>query len=250
MALVWTKTVKGTCYEVRNAGASLRLYSNGIFHSQWNPKQPFSGQLWDLLSLPAFFNHHHTLSSSLILGVGGGAVINALSYCFSCKTLRGVDLDTTHLSVAKRFFIEKKYRKQVELIENDADSYVRLNKKKYDYIVEDLFIENPQCAGDARRAIKANQAWFSKLSNALTSNGILVSNFENDEEFHSFLKNINRKKLGFKTIYCFQTPRYENAIGVFSKRKVLIKELKHHMRQRFGEQPSAKILSPFIIEKY
>ena len=74
MALVWEKRVGHNHYQVRTHGATVRLYSNGVFHSQWNPRDPLKGSLWELLLLPAFFLPHGQVQRVLLLGVGGGAL--------------------------------------------------------------------------------------------------------------------------------------------------------------------------------
>ncbi|WP_455217906.1 hypothetical protein, partial [Kaarinaea lacus] len=78
MAIVWHKKISGTCYEVRKAGNSIRLYTDGVFHSQYNPHRPVTGSVWDLLMLPAFFTNIDKISRVLVLGVGGGSVIQLL----------------------------------------------------------------------------------------------------------------------------------------------------------------------------
>lgn len=55
MAIVWSRQLSGVHYEVRSAGNSLRLYTDGVFHSQYNPCRLITGHVWDLLMLPAFF---------------------------------------------------------------------------------------------------------------------------------------------------------------------------------------------------
>ncbi len=75
MAIVWSKKVAETRYEVRSAGSPLRLYTDGVFHSQYNPEQLLTGHVWDLLMLPAFFYPKNTIKRVLVLGVGGGAVV-------------------------------------------------------------------------------------------------------------------------------------------------------------------------------
>ena len=42
MANLWQQTIDGNHYEVRTAGASVRLYRNGVNHSQWHAAMYFS----------------------------------------------------------------------------------------------------------------------------------------------------------------------------------------------------------------
>ena len=55
MAILWQKKIKNTQYEVRSAGQTRRLYTDGVFHSQFNPNRAITGGVWDLLMLPTFF---------------------------------------------------------------------------------------------------------------------------------------------------------------------------------------------------
>ena len=55
MAILWSQRVGDTRYEVRAAGSSLRLYNNGILHSQFSERCPATGSVWDLLWLPGLF---------------------------------------------------------------------------------------------------------------------------------------------------------------------------------------------------
>ena len=72
MALLWSEQDGDSRYEVRSAGNTRRLYTNGVFHSQYNPNNPVTGSVWDLLLLPAFFLPPGRPRRVLVLGVGGG----------------------------------------------------------------------------------------------------------------------------------------------------------------------------------
>ena len=43
MAILWQKIIKNTQYEVRSAGQTRRLYTDGVFHSQFNPQRAITG---------------------------------------------------------------------------------------------------------------------------------------------------------------------------------------------------------------
>jgi len=123
MAIIWQKTINNCCYEVRRAGSSVRLYNNGIFHSQWNSQRPFAGDLWGLLFLPALLHcASPTLKEALVLGVGGGAVINLLNLYLDVALITGVDLDKQHLILAKKYFLA--HTDNVRLVREDAAVFV------------------------------------------------------------------------------------------------------------------------------
>lgn len=245
MALIWSETREGMRYEVRSAGSSIRLYTDGILHSQWNPNTPLSGHLWDLLVLPTFFSSVEILQDILVLGVGGGSAINAINHFFSPTNIIGVDLDPMHLKVAKRFF--KCRRKNTHLIRSEAKSFLEKEQHRFDYIIEDLFLGSTHDKSDARRAIVAEENWFRNLSNRLTDEGILVANFESKDQLMKFLLNNSKKKLGFKKVYIFQALRYENAIGVFLKSPKKLSTFYAQLEKAIGPSQSARIANHFIV---
>ena len=56
MALIWKTELQGGHYEGRRAGRTLRLYANGVQHSEFHPKRLVTGSVWDLLWLPALLS--------------------------------------------------------------------------------------------------------------------------------------------------------------------------------------------------
>lgn len=229
MAVIWEKkhvdtaTERSTRYQVRQAGASVRLYTNDVFHSQWNPRSPISGSIWDLLMLPTFLSPNvEKLNNILVLGIGGGAVINTINHFFSPAHIDGIDLDPVHIQIAKRFFNVKK--KNVTLEEGDAVDWVKKgNVKKYDVIIEDLFGES-SITGEAVRAIPANELWFEALISRLSKSGTLLMNFESikqcrkSESVNAAKRLVSEGKL--KSVWVLQNEKYENALAVFTRSSV------------------------------
>ena len=240
MAVIWKKITHDKTYEVRTAGNSVRLYTNGVFHTQYNPKRPFSGQVWDLLSLPSlFFTDRQSPTRVLILGVGGGAVIKQLQYLHSPITIVGVELNPVHLTIAKRFF-QVKRNMATQLVQQDAVEWVtHYQGKKFDYIVDDLFCDSENIP---QRAIPASREWINRLSRLLTNNGILTINFADQKEFSKcsiFLKPGPRKK--FKNCFSLNTAHTYNRIGVFSSIDLTKQQFRHNLN---ATAASKKYFSP------
>ncbi|WP_078083728.1 spermidine synthase [Microbulbifer mangrovi] len=219
MALVWQKQVGGNRYEVRNHGATVRLYSNGVFHSQWNPSDPLKGSLWELLLLPVFFMPEHQVKRVLVLGVGGGALIRLLQRFVVPDQIVGVDIDRHHLSVARRFFGVR----GVELVCTDARKYVAercadsiadKESAAFDLIVDDLF---GHCDGIAERAIEADRPWCESLLTLLSPNGLVVSNFGSRAELCASGWRGPGIKPHLQGAWSAELPDYENCIGIFSR---------------------------------
>lgn len=190
MALIWKKCVGDTSYQVTKAGNSIRLYRNGVLHSQWNPKNRLRGQLWELFLLSSF-SDQHKIERALVLGVGGGAVINLIHYFFPAARVDAIDVDATHLYVAKKFF--KVDGKRCHLIHADASRWLRGNNRgKYDLIIDDVFSEVNQVP---HRSVSAEGQWIRKLLRQLSSEGVLVMNFADQQEWSLCRKNESVKQL-------------------------------------------------------
>ncbi len=231
MAVIWQKRNKSegaeTLYEVRSAGRTRRLYTNGVFHSQYNPASPVSGSVWDLLLLPAFFQSLDTVKRVLVLGVGGGAVIKQLEYFLKPEAIVGIELNPIHLSVAKRFFGVRS--KKVELIQTDAIAWLKNYKgPKFDLIIDDLFGD---VDGEPSRAIEANEVWCRSLITHLNDNGALVVNFDQSKGLRQCGLFLNPKLDPLLVnAWEFSTPLYANAIGCFTRQALSKLEFKKQLQ--------------------
>jgi len=220
-------------YRVTAAGCTVRLYSNGVFHSQFNPSNVFSGALWDCLSLPALLHRGVSAPRSLtplrilVLGVGGGAVLKQLRVLYSEPQITGIDLDSVHLSVAKRWF--RVNHKHDRLIHADAVAWVTANsKRKFDIIVDDLFTEQEH---QPIRAVAMNYKWSTALTKLLAPGGMLIANFVERREFKQSYLN----RLGvYPSVMSLQHPLYENCIGVYHTQSRSAK----HWREAIGTHPA------------
>ncbi len=212
MALLWSKQAGGTLYEIRTAGSSLRLYTDGVFHSQYNPDNPVTGSVWDLLFLPAFFYPPGRIQRVLVLGVGGGAVIRQLLHFADPCEIVGVELNATHLMLAKRFFGLR--NKKITLIEDDAIHWIDgFRGAKFDLIIDDLFTEED---GLPVRAAAADSKWFNLLFKHLSPGGTVVSNFISVKDMKKCAY-FTDPALRARIVSAFRltTPATENSVAVF-----------------------------------
>ncbi len=228
MSLVWQKYADGVDYQVRRAGRTLRLYTNGVFHSQYNPTRPVTGSVWDLLLLPAFFYPPGELRRILVLGVGGGAVIQNLRRFVQPQQIVGVELNPVHLSVAKRFFGVR--GKGVQLVQADAVKWVQeYDGPGFDLIIDDLFGE---VDGEPQRAIFADTQWARSLLAILSGDGTIVSNFASrlELEVSAYVAQAacrNRFETGFN----LTTAQNYNNVGVFLRRPATTRQLRERLAQ-------------------
>lgn len=210
MSVLWEHQTQDTHYSVRQSGASIRLYSNRVFHSQWNPDKPFAGGVWDCLSLPVFYRPEQDTQRILLLGVGGGAVIRQLQQLVDFTTLTAVEIDEQHLSIATRWFGVDDAR--VSLIHADAIRWLaNYQGPPFDMIIDDLFGHSE---GEPLRACELAPLWTSCLYQHLQLNGTLVVNCVDSRELKQAIPVLGDS--GFSCGYRWMLPTYENAIGVLS----------------------------------
>lgn len=212
MAILWELHRDGVHYQVRGAGRTRRLYTAGIFHSQFNPAQPVSGSVWDLLFLPAFFGAVEGVCRVLVLGLGGGAVVRQLQHFVRPRAIVAVELNPVHLQVAQRFFgIDPEV---VTLVRADAHSWVRgYGGAGFDLIVDDLFAGED---GEPVRAVTANAKWFDRLVRLLAPRGTLVMNFPASADLRtSGYCSSPSVARHFAAAYRFTHPLHHNVVAAF-----------------------------------
>ena len=214
MALLWQKQTNNTNYRVVNAGASVRLYRNNVLHSQWNPRHPVKGNLWELFLLTCLGNEK--LQRVLVLGVGGGAVINLIHRFFPDAEIDAVELDKTHISIAKKYFHVNSAK--CKLIHADALDWIKTcSVKSYDLIVDDVFHEANQVPF---RSIQMSADRIKMLLNKINARGTVVINFADQKEWKSCRESSQVQKVLHRNyqIGVALNKRCENRIVHFSAR--------------------------------
>lgn len=212
MAVIWQQQTGSGHYEVRSAGNSRRLYKDGVFHSQWNETRPLSNGVWDLLFLPSLFREPQTIKRVLVLGVGGGAVINTFATLLRPQEIVGVELDSVHIKIAQEHFLLP--HMPVKLHQADATEWVQgYRGEKFDVVIEDLFTERES---EPVKAVVCNAGWFRKLRKLLRPGGVLVINFEGPEQMRD-AGSAYCDTLGSQPDirYQFTQPTYGNSVCAF-----------------------------------
>jgi len=246
MAVIWRKKHQGSIYEVRAAGRSRRLYTNGVFHTQYNPARVVTGGIWDLLMIPAFFKPVEEIKRVLVLGVGGGSVIRQLNRFASPDHIIGVELNPVHLHVARKYFGVN--RSEAELIQADAVSWLNeYDGPSFDLIIDDLFSEEE---GEPVRAVAAEDKWLSVITRNLNANGMLVMNFISAKTLKSCCLISNNSHSTYKSAFQISMPIYDNAIGIFLKFDASSTDLRTNLKQqpKLGTSLNNKNLN-YVIRK-
>ncbi len=235
MAIIWSKEVGDKLYQVRTAGQSVRLYKDGVFHSQWNPARPLAGGVWDLLFIPALFSTQ-SVARVLVLGVGGGACLRLYRQLLQADEVVGVELDPVHLQVARKFFGLTDAGVTLECA--DAIDWVaNYRGAKFDVVVEDLFTE---CDGEPVRVAEATAAWFASLLGMLNPDGILIINFEDARQMRQSIENYEKAAGKPVLAYQFSQPSYGNCVCAFLSSDEKPAALRRRLEAIMASYPAAR----------
>lgn len=209
MALLWQESRHGLRHEVRTAGRTVRLYTNGVCHSEYNPRRPVTGSYIDLLFLPALFRPPGEIRRVLVLGVGGGTIIRLLHDHLRPEAIVGVEHNLSHLRIARRFFGLDDLDFDLRIA--DAAWWVRERREgRYDLIIDDLFSD---ACGEPRRAVVADTGWFTALRRLLNPGGVLVIDFPDMGDFRrcGFMTR-RTAAAGFRSAFILRRPHLDNAV--------------------------------------
>jgi spermidine synthase len=181
--------------------------------------------------LPAFFYEKDSIKRVLVLGVGGGSVIQLLHKYVQPDEIIGIELNPVHISIAKRFFgVNKKIAKLYA-----ADAITWMEKYKgppFDMIIDDLFGE---IDGEGVRPIPLNARWLNLLNKHTTKNGLIVANTVDNKNLKESAYFTNeRTKQHFKAAYQLTTPLLENTVAAFLKSESTNKQLRKNISQTPG----------------
>jgi SAM-dependent methyltransferase len=122
--------------EVGARGRALRV--DGSFASWYAPGSPLTGSVWDALAAPLLWLPPARRRSVLILGLGGGSAARLLRAIAPRARLVGVERDRQVIRAARRWFDLDALA--LEVVESDALAYLRRARRRFDLVIEDVFV--------------------------------------------------------------------------------------------------------------
>ncbi len=143
----------------------------GAIHASFHRKRFLTGLAWDLLAAAALLRPAGEPKSILMLGVAGGTALRTLRHLLPDVSLTGVDLDGELIDLAREEMALGETG--AEIVIADAFSWIQTNQKKYDVIVDDLYLAGEN---DVFRADSCDGKWMDLLRNSLEPDGILAVN--------------------------------------------------------------------------
>jgi spermidine synthase len=208
VALIWETEQDEVRYEVRRAGQTLRLFANGVQHSEFHPKRLLTGSVWDLLWLPALLHEPARFR----------------------RVLMAVELDGVHLQVAREVFGIDAFG--VETWQGDAQQWLReYQGEPFDLIIEDLFAPSNE---QVSRAVPADAGWQACLRNNLSEHGTLVMNFGDWQEYRDSSASGRRAMKSFASRFRLSCSDCHNAVIAFTREPAR----SIHLRRRIAVTPA------------
>ena len=211
---------------MRGAGASRSLYTDGILHSQFNPRRIVTGSVWDLLWLGLYFHPRPEPQRVLLLGLGAGTVVRQLQMLFGELHVTAVENDPVHVRVAREQFGIEPELATIHL--DDARRFVaRYRGPRFDLVIDDLFGGR---GGIPSRAISCDRKWLSQLQRCLSPTGVLSINFaDHDELKNSAVPAILARNSPFKSAFGLRCPATENVIAALLPYVAQSADLRAHL---------------------
>ncbi|MDJ0852020.1 MAG: methyltransferase domain-containing protein [Myxococcota bacterium] len=150
-------------------GRELRI--DGTFASWYDPSLPITGSVWDALAIPLLLLPAARRRNVLVLGLGGGSVARVIRALAPAAHVVGVEQSREVLDAARRWLDLDELG--VEVVVDDAHAYLEASRRRFDLVVEDVFV------GRGRAVRKP--AWLPVPGSALAARrllpgGLLVSN--------------------------------------------------------------------------
>ena len=156
--------------EIRRVQDGVQLRVEGTLASFQRPGRALTGAVWWALAGPILLLRARR-PRVLLLGVGGGSVARALRALHEGAEIVGVEYDARVLRLARRHFGLDALG--LEIVVEDALDYLTRERRRFDLVVEDLFIgpsssvrKPPWLLGEGYRLIRGR----------VRKGGILVSN--------------------------------------------------------------------------
>ena len=104
----------------------------------------------------------------LILGMGGGTIGRILKTKYSSVKIKGVEIDPLIVELGKKFFYLDD--KDIELLVEDAGSFISKDTDKYDAVCVDLFFK------EKVSDLLHEENFLKKVRERLKENGVVIIN--------------------------------------------------------------------------
>jgi spermidine synthase len=162
---------KASRVEVKRSGKGRALRIDGTFASWYEPGKEVTGSVWDALAAPLLLLPKPRRDRVLILGLGGGSAARVVRALAPKARITGVEIDAGVVRAARRWFDLDGLG--VEVVKGDAQRYLERTRRRFDVILDDIFIGNRR---NLRKPDWMPDTGLALAASRLRPGGILVSN--------------------------------------------------------------------------
>ncbi len=123
---------------VRNGETGRELIVDGTFASFYRPGEVVTGSVWDAIAAPLLTLPARRRRRVLILGLGGGSTARIVRAIAPEAHIVGVELDPAVVNAARQHLDLDDLG--VEVVVEDALTFLRADRGRYDAVFEDVFV--------------------------------------------------------------------------------------------------------------
>jgi len=130
-----------------------------------------------------------SVSNCLILGLGGGTVVQLIKAQYPEAKIVGIEIDKEIVKISKKYFGLNKV-KDLKIINDDAINWVKKYKgDKFDMIIVDLYI-----GGDFQKKAMSDK-FLKKIKKLLSKEGIIIFNWLKNKDGDELIKKLEKNFL-------------------------------------------------------
>jgi predicted membrane-bound spermidine synthase len=156
-------------------GDRINMDVEGATFATWHPRLRMTGYSWDALAAACLLRAGGPPRSVLMLGLAGGTVARQLRALAPEAAITGVDIDAEVVNLARRHMALDELR--IEVVISDADRFLSETERRFDVILDDLFLSGPTDVTRAREPIGSR---LDLVKDRLTPGGIVATNLITD----------------------------------------------------------------------
>ena len=158
-------------FEIWKSALATEFRVAGAVHAFHHRHSFLTGLVWDMLAASALLGKREEPRSLLMLGLAGGTTLRILRHLLPSCRFTALDIDGEMVRLARRHMALD--ATGVEVIVDDAYSWLRTNHRTFDVVMDDIYLAGRT---DVFRAKTMNRPMLADLRRAMAPGGVLAVN--------------------------------------------------------------------------
>ena len=196
--------------EVWKSDESTEFRVEGAVHAWFHRRRFLTGLAWDMIAASALLGRTEPPRSVLMLGLAGGTAFRILRQLLPDCRLTAVDIDSEIVDLARGHMDLDALG--VEVITGDAYEWLEVNRRKFDVVIDDIYLAGKS---DVFRPRAWDEALLGNLRRAVAADGVLAVNLVTGAG-HRTMQSLTRRVLreGFPVVRTITSPEAMNEVLV------------------------------------